>query len=133
MWNSSCLDSLLFSMHNHSPTTIVNDPAWVVTIRSLYQKVVREWIIRSLSHAPCTSQGLLQVGYCTFPSCVNFFLLLSFLVADKQRMHIYANFLVWSRLAFLLPLLKYHFLYMRIFWLDFSFISKIWKVNKMYF
>ncbi|KAL0536256.1 hypothetical protein IC582_025199 [Cucumis melo] len=64
MWNSSCLDSLLFSMHNHSPTTIVNDPAWVVTVRSLYQKVVREWIIRSLSHAPCTSQGLLQEMLC---------------------------------------------------------------------
>ncbi|XP_022947644.1 phosphatidylinositol 4-kinase alpha 1-like isoform X2 [Cucurbita moschata] len=64
MWNSSCLDSLLFSMHNHSPTTIVNDPAWVVTVRSLYQKVVREWIIRSLSFAPCTSQGLLQEMLC---------------------------------------------------------------------
>ena len=43
------------------PSGVVNDPTWVVTIRSLYQKVVREWIIKSLSYAPCTSQGLLQV------------------------------------------------------------------------
>lgn len=62
LWNSSCFDSLLFSMHNDSPSTVVNDPAWVVTVRSLYQKVVREWIIKSLSYAPCTSQGLLQVS-----------------------------------------------------------------------
>lgn len=62
LWNSSCFDSLLFSMHNESPSSVVNDPAWVVTVRALYQKVVREWIIKSLSYAPCTSQGLLQVG-----------------------------------------------------------------------
>lgn len=64
LWNSSCFDSLLFSMHNDSPSTVVNDPAWVVTVRSLYQKVVREWIIKSLSYAPCTSQGLLQDKLC---------------------------------------------------------------------
>jgi len=51
----------MFSIHNESPSAVVNDPAWMVAIRSLYQKVVREWIIKSLSYAPCTSQGLLQV------------------------------------------------------------------------
>lgn len=60
LWNSSCLDSLLFSIHNESPSAVV-DPAWMVAVRSLYQKIVREWIIKSLSYAPCTSQGLLQV------------------------------------------------------------------------
>ncbi|KAK6946221.1 Phosphatidylinositol 3-/4-kinase, catalytic domain, partial [Dillenia turbinata] len=64
LWNSSCLDSLLFSVHNDSSSALVNDPAWIATIRSLYQKVVREWIINSLSHAPCTSQGLLQDKLC---------------------------------------------------------------------
>ena len=61
LWNSSCLDSLLFSVHNDPPSALVNDPAWVATVRSLYQRIVREWIIVSLSYAPCTSQGLLQV------------------------------------------------------------------------
>jgi phosphatidylinositol 4-kinase len=61
LWNSSCLDSLLFSIHNESPSAVVNDPAWMVAVRSLYQKIVREWIVKSLSYAPCTSQGLLQV------------------------------------------------------------------------
>lgn len=61
LWNSSCLDSLLFSIHNESPSAVVNDPAWMVAVRSLYQKIVREWIIKSLSYSPCTSQGLLQV------------------------------------------------------------------------
>ncbi|CAI9104486.1 OLC1v1003167C1 [Oldenlandia corymbosa var. corymbosa] len=60
LWNSSCLDSLLFSIHNDPPSAVVHDPAWVATVRSLYQKIVREWIIMSLSYAPCTSQGLLQ-------------------------------------------------------------------------
>lgn len=64
LWNSSCLDSLLFSVHDESPSALFNDPAWVATIRSLYQKVVREWIINSLSYAPCTSQGLLQEKLC---------------------------------------------------------------------
>uniref|UniRef100_A0A0A0K499 1-phosphatidylinositol 4-kinase n=1 Tax=Cucumis sativus TaxID=3659 RepID=A0A0A0K499_CUCSA len=64
MWNSSCLDSLLFSMHNDAPSTVVTDPAWVVTVRSLYQRVVREWIVKSLSYAPCTCQGLLQEKLC---------------------------------------------------------------------
>ncbi|KAK6136779.1 hypothetical protein DH2020_029492 [Rehmannia glutinosa] len=63
LWNSSCLDSLLLSMHNDPPSTVVNDPAYVANVRSLYQKIVREWIIVSLSHAPCTSQGLLQVYF----------------------------------------------------------------------
>lgn len=68
LWNSSCLDSLLFSVNVESPSAPFNDPAWVATIRSLYQKVVREWIINSLSYAPCTSQGLLQVGEtCFYP------------------------------------------------------------------
>ncbi|KAK6159446.1 hypothetical protein DH2020_006760 [Rehmannia glutinosa] len=64
LWNSSCLDSLLLSMHNDPPSTVVNDPAYVANVRSLYQKIVREWIIVSLSHAPCTSQGLLQENLC---------------------------------------------------------------------
>lgn len=62
LWNSSCFDSLLFSVQNDTPT-VVNDPAWEAAVRSLYQKVVREWIVISLSHAPCTTQGLLQVVY----------------------------------------------------------------------
>ncbi|XP_047315798.1 phosphatidylinositol 4-kinase alpha 1-like isoform X2 [Impatiens glandulifera] len=60
LWNSSCLDSLLFSVPNESPS-LVNDPAMIATIRSLFQKIVGEWIIVSLSFAPCTTQGLLQV------------------------------------------------------------------------
>ncbi|OIT04706.1 PREDICTED: phosphatidylinositol 4-kinase alpha 1 [Nicotiana attenuata] len=64
LWNSSCLDSLLFSVHNDPPSSVVNDPACVATIRSLYQRTVREWIIVSLSQAPCTSQGLLQEMLC---------------------------------------------------------------------
>ncbi|KAL0696918.1 hypothetical protein Bca4012_064098 [Brassica carinata] len=60
LWHSSCLDSLLFSVHDNTSSTVVNDPAWTAAVRSLYQKVVREWIIISLSYAPCTSQGLLQ-------------------------------------------------------------------------
>ena len=61
LWNSSCLDSLLFSVQNDTPT-VVNDPAWEAAVRSLYQKLVREWIVLSLSYAPCTTQGLLQVA-----------------------------------------------------------------------
>ncbi|KAJ0229393.1 Phosphatidylinositol 4-kinase alpha 1 [Hirschfeldia incana] len=64
LWHSSCLDSLLFSVDNNTPSTVVNDPAWTAAVRSLYQKVVREWIIISLSYAPCTSQGLLQDKLC---------------------------------------------------------------------
>lgn len=67
LWNSSCLDSLLFSVHNDSPSTVINDPALIASIRSLYQRIVREWISISLSYAPCTSQGLLQVGFTIFP------------------------------------------------------------------
>ncbi|KAJ7978384.1 phosphatidylinositol 4-kinase alpha 1-like [Quillaja saponaria] len=63
LWNSSCLDSLLFSFHNNSPA-VISDPVWMVTVRSLYQRVVWEWIIKSLSCAPCTSQGLLQDKLC---------------------------------------------------------------------
>lgn len=64
LWNSSCLDLLLLSVHNDPPSALVNDPAWVATVRSLYQKIVRDWIIVSLSYAPCTSQGLLQENLC---------------------------------------------------------------------
>lgn len=66
LWNSSCLDSLLLSVQNDPPSSVVNDPACVASIRSLYQKTVREWIVVSLSQAPCTSQGLLQVCYSSF-------------------------------------------------------------------
>lgn len=61
LWNSSCLDSLLVSVYNELPSALVNDPAWVATVRSLYQRIVREWITAALSYAPCTTQGLLQV------------------------------------------------------------------------
>ncbi|EPS69994.1 hypothetical protein M569_04764 [Genlisea aurea] len=64
LWNSSCLDSLLLSMNNDPPSAVVCDPAYVANVHSLYQKIVREWIIASLSHAPCTSQGLLQDNLC---------------------------------------------------------------------
>ncbi|XP_010255687.1 PREDICTED: phosphatidylinositol 4-kinase alpha 1-like isoform X2 [Nelumbo nucifera] len=64
LWNSSCLDSLLFSVNNDSSSSLVNDPTWVTTVRSLYQRVVREWISNALSYAPCTSQGLLQEKLC---------------------------------------------------------------------
>lgn len=64
LWNSLCLDSLLFAVHNELPSAHVNDPAWVATVRSLYQKVVREWITNALSYAPCTTQGLLQENLC---------------------------------------------------------------------
>ncbi|XWS39824.1 hypothetical protein CRYUN_Cryun18bG0087700 [Craigia yunnanensis] len=63
LWNSSCLESLLFSVQNDTPT-VVNDPAWEAVVRSLYQKIVREWIVISLSYAPCTTQGLLQEKLC---------------------------------------------------------------------
>ncbi|KAH0920787.1 hypothetical protein HID58_020805 [Brassica napus] len=64
LWSSSCLDSLLFSVHDNAPSMVVNDPAWTAAVRSLYQKVVREWIYISLSYAPCTIQGLLQDKLC---------------------------------------------------------------------
>ncbi|XP_022876280.1 phosphatidylinositol 4-kinase alpha 1 isoform X2 [Olea europaea var. sylvestris] len=64
LWNPSCLDALLLSVHSDPPTALVNDPAYVASVRSLYQRIVREWIIVSLSHAPCTSQGLLQERLC---------------------------------------------------------------------
>ncbi|XP_020219164.1 phosphatidylinositol 4-kinase alpha 1 isoform X2 [Cajanus cajan] len=64
LWDSSCIDSFLFSFNDDSSTTIINDPAWTATIRTLYQRIVREWIIKSVSSAPCTSQGLLQDKLC---------------------------------------------------------------------
>nr|KAJ0195730.1 hypothetical protein LSAT_V11C700364160 [Lactuca sativa] len=60
LWKSSCLDSLLFSVNGDPPSSLVNDPASVASVRSLYQSVVKEWIVDSLSYAPCTTQGLLQ-------------------------------------------------------------------------
>lgn len=64
LWNSSCLDSLLFSVNNHVPSALATDPSWVATVRSLLQRIVREWIFHSLSYAPCTAQGLLQEKFC---------------------------------------------------------------------
>ncbi|EOA36778.1 hypothetical protein CARUB_v10008074mg [Capsella rubella] len=64
LWSSSCLDCLLFSVHDNTPSMVVNDPTWIADVRSLNQKVVREWIIISLSYAPCTTQGLLQDKLC---------------------------------------------------------------------
>ncbi|KAG5044697.1 hypothetical protein AAZV13_06G012100 [Glycine max] len=64
LWDSSCIDSLLFSFNGDSSTAVINDPAWTATVRTLYQRIVREWIIKSVSSAPCTSQGLLQDKLC---------------------------------------------------------------------
>ncbi|KAF5727217.1 hypothetical protein HS088_TW22G00905 [Tripterygium wilfordii] len=64
LWNSSCLDSLLFLVHNDLSSAVINDPACIATIRHSYERIVREWIIVSLSYAPCTSQGLLQEKIC---------------------------------------------------------------------
>lgn len=55
------MDLLLISVHDEIGSTHVNDPAWVATIRNLYQKTARDWITNALSFAPCTTQGLLQV------------------------------------------------------------------------
>lgn len=66
LWDSSCIDSLLFSFNGDSSTAVINDPAWTATVRTLYQRIVREWIIKSVSSAPCTSQGLLQVELICF-------------------------------------------------------------------
>ncbi|KAJ4791345.1 Phosphatidylinositol 4-kinase [Rhynchospora pubera] len=64
LWNSSCMDLLLISVHDEIGSTHVNDPAWVATVRSLYQKTARDWITNALSFAPCTTQGLLQENLC---------------------------------------------------------------------
>ncbi|KAM3310755.1 hypothetical protein ACQJBY_031427 [Aegilops geniculata] len=64
LWNSSCLDLLLISVHNELTSGPVSDPAWIATIRSLYQKIAREWITSALSYAPCTTQGLIQENFC---------------------------------------------------------------------
>ncbi|KAL1309165.1 hypothetical protein HN51_051848 [Arachis hypogaea] len=64
LWDATCLDSMLFSFQEDSSSTVINDPAWTTTVRSLYQRIVREWIIKSLANAPCTSQGLLQDKLC---------------------------------------------------------------------
>lgn len=64
LWHSSCLDSLLFSFDSDASSAVINDPAWVATVRSLYQRLVREWVLTSLSYAPCTTQGLLQDKLC---------------------------------------------------------------------
>lgn len=64
LWNSSCLDSLLFSVNDATSSAVINDPGWVATVRSLFQKVIREWITNALSYAPCTTQGLLQEKLC---------------------------------------------------------------------
>lgn len=64
LWSSFCFDSLLFSFHNDATSSVVHDPAWLANVRSLYQRILREWIIISLSHAPCTTQGLLQEKLC---------------------------------------------------------------------
>lgn len=68
-------------MHNDPPSNIVSDPAYVASVRSLYQKMVREWIMVSLSHAPCTTQGLLQVNFSV--SCEPY-LLIAFLVYSSS-------------------------------------------------
>ncbi|XP_021731625.1 LOW QUALITY PROTEIN: phosphatidylinositol 4-kinase alpha 1-like [Chenopodium quinoa] len=64
LWNSACMDWLLYSVNIDTSSSLVNDPACTAAIRSLFQRVVREWIIISLSYAPCTAQGLLQEKLC---------------------------------------------------------------------
>ncbi|KAL9269069.1 Phosphatidylinositol 4-kinase alpha 1-like protein [Drosera capensis] len=64
LWSSSCIDALLFSVNDDSTSLQVNDPAYTAAVRSLYQRIVREWIVISLSYAPCTAQGLLQETLC---------------------------------------------------------------------
>ncbi|PIA62368.1 hypothetical protein AQUCO_00200400v1 [Aquilegia coerulea] len=64
LWYTSCLDALLFSVDKDLPSALINDPAWVAKVRSLYKRIVQEWITNALSHAPCTSQGLLQEKLC---------------------------------------------------------------------
>lgn len=64
LWNSPCMDWLLYSVNSDTSSSLVNDPACTAAIRSLFQRVVREWIIISLSYAPCTAQGLLQEKLC---------------------------------------------------------------------
>nr|KAJ0187872.1 hypothetical protein LSAT_V11C900488460 [Lactuca sativa] len=59
LWKSSCLVSLLLSVNGDPPSSLVNDPASVDFVRSLYQSILKEWIVDSLSYAPCTTQGLL--------------------------------------------------------------------------
>lgn len=109
LWNSSCLDFLLFSVHNDPPSGIVSDPAWITSVRSLYQKIVREWIIISLSHAPCTSQGLLQV---CVPSLGNIGLTFFFcfyatqMIAFFKRTEIEKEKLKWIILWFWICILK---------------------------
>ncbi|PWA36786.1 phosphatidylinositol Kinase, Armadillo-type fold protein [Artemisia annua] len=39
LWNSSCLDFLLFSVNNDPPSAVVSDPAWIASVRALYQKI----------------------------------------------------------------------------------------------
>lgn len=70
LWNSSCLDSLLFSVNDATNSAVINDPGWVATVRSLFQKVIREWITNALSYAPCTTQGLLQVFLANLYICI---------------------------------------------------------------
>ncbi|KAL6637046.1 hypothetical protein ACP70R_024618 [Stipagrostis hirtigluma subsp. patula] len=70
LWNSSCLDLLLISVHNELTSGPVSDPAWVATVRSLYQKIAREWLTSALSYAPCTTQGLIQMDNFCKPSGV---------------------------------------------------------------
>ncbi|XP_075093306.1 uncharacterized protein LOC107832039 isoform X2 [Nicotiana tabacum] len=60
---------LIVKIHRYFLCTMIHLPACVATIRPLYQRDVREWIIVSLSQAPCTSQGLLQLRKPSHPSC----------------------------------------------------------------
>ncbi|TVU45418.1 hypothetical protein EJB05_04905 [Eragrostis curvula] len=81
LWNSSCLDLLLISVHNELTSGPVSDPAWVATVRSLYQKIAREWLTSALSYAPCTTQGLIQMV--TFLSLLR--LPIAYLVEVKEN------------------------------------------------
>ena len=46
-------------VQTHSSPSL--DPARMVSMQNLIKKQIRSWIMRSLSLAPCTTQGLLQV------------------------------------------------------------------------
>lgn len=58
LWNSSCLDVLLRLVRIHPLPSL--DHARLASMQSLIKRQIRNWVIQSLSLAPCTTQGLLQ-------------------------------------------------------------------------
>lgn len=58
LWNPSCLDALLKLVGTQASPS--GDAVSMASMRSLVQQQARDWILQSLSLAPCTMQGLLQ-------------------------------------------------------------------------